>query len=151
MKKYITYALTILFATVAASIAATPDKTAVEAKEKAAWQAYKDKNADAFKKLVDKDVRVVYADGVHNMQSEVDNMPKWDVKSFTISDYAIFSDEKDVIVATYTVKIDATFEGKDMSGTYVAGTVWKQENGNWLAIFHTHIVQGAASDAQKKE
>ena len=151
MKKYISYALTILFATIAASIAATPSKEAVMAKESAAWQAYKDKKVDDFKKVVDKDVRVVYGDGVHNMESEVADMPKWDVKSFTISDYNIFSDEKDVIVATYTVKIDATREGKDMSGTYVAGTVWKQENGQWMAIFHTHIKQEAASDAQKKE
>jgi hypothetical protein len=38
-----------------------------------------------------------------------------------------------------------------MSGTYVAGTVWKQENGKWMAIFHTHVKQEAPSDAQKKE
>ena len=37
MKKYITYAMTALFATIAVSIAA-PDKDAMTAKEKAAWQ-----------------------------------------------------------------------------------------------------------------
>ena len=26
-----------------------------------------------------------------------------------------------------------------MSGIYNAGTVWKQENGKWMAIFHTNI------------
>jgi hypothetical protein len=102
MKKYITYALTILFATIAVSIAATPSKEAIMAKENAAWQAYKDRKADDFKNVVNKDVRVVYADGVHTMQSEVADMPKWDVKSFAISDYEISSDEKDVVVATYT-------------------------------------------------
>jgi len=151
MNKYLIYALMIMFAAVAVSIAATPSKDAVMAKENAAWQAYKDRKADDFKKIVDKDIRVVYADGVHTMQSEVADMPKWDVKSFAISDFDIFSDEKDVIVATYTVKIDATYEGKDMSGTYVAGTVWKQEDGQWMAIFHTHVKQEAATDAQKKE
>ena len=50
-------------------------------------------------------------------------MKKWDMKSFAISDYDIFSDEKDVIVATYKVKLEGTFDGKDMSGTYNAGTV----------------------------
>jgi hypothetical protein len=151
MNKYFTYGLTILFATSAVSIAATPSKDEIMAKETAAWQAYKDKKADDFKNVVDKDVRVVYADGVHNRQSEVADMPKWDVKSFAISEFSIFSDEKDVVVATYMVKIDATYEGKDMSGTYIAGTVWKQENGQWMAIFHTHVKQEAASDAQKKE
>jgi hypothetical protein len=151
MKKCITSAAFVMFAAVAVSFSATPDKAAMEAKEKSAWQAYKDKKADDFKNVVDKDVRVVYADGIHNLQSEVADMPKWDVKSFDISEFSIFSDEKDVVVATYMVKIDATYEGKDMSGTYIAGTVWKQEKGQWMAIFHTHVKQEAASDAQKKE
>jgi hypothetical protein len=141
MKKYLSFAVTALFATAAISIAATPSKQAILAKENAAWQAYKDKKADDFKKVVDKDVRLIYSDGVGNMQKELAEMPKWDVKSFNITDFDMFSDEKDVVVTTYTVKIDATREGKDMSGTYVAGTVWKQENGNWLAIFHTHVKQ----------
>ena len=47
MKKYITYAMTAFFATIAVSIAA-PDKDAMMAKEKAAWQAFKDKKSDEF-------------------------------------------------------------------------------------------------------
>lgn len=138
MKKYITYAMTALFATIAVSIAA-PDKEAMMAKEKAAWQAFKDKNAADFKKVVDKDFRGVYAEGVSNMEKELSDMQKWDMKSFAISDYTAFSDEKDVIVTTYTVKVEGTFDGKDASGTYNAGTVWKMEKGAWLAIFHTNV------------
>ena len=144
MKKYITYALTALFATICVSIAA-PDKAAIEAKEKAAWQAFKDKKADDFKKLLDKDLRSVYADGISNLQKELDDMKKWEMKSFAISDYDSFSDEPDVIVTTYTVKIEGTFGGKDASGTYNSGSVWKQEKGEWLAIFHTNIKQAAAT------
>ena len=144
MKKQITYLMTAFLATIAVSIAATPDKAAMEGKEKAAWQAFKDKNEAEFKKLVDKDVRGVYDSGVANMAKELDAMKKWDMKSFAISDYDIFSDEKDVIVSTYTVKVEGTFDGKDMSGTYNAGSVWKKEGSNWLAIFHTNIKQAAA-------
>lgn len=143
MKKYISFAVTALFATAAISIAATPDKAAMMAKENAAWQAFKDKNEAEFKKLVDKDVRCVYDTGVSNMTKELDGMKKWDMKSFAISDYDIFSDKKDVIVATYTAKVEGTFDGKDMSGTYNAGSVWKKEGNNWLAIFHTNIKQVA--------
>jgi hypothetical protein len=144
MKKYMTYAMTAFFAMVAVSIAA-PDKAAIEAKEKTAWQTFKDKDADGFKKVVDKDFRGVYADSIANLQTELDDMKKWDIKSFTISDYKTFSDEKDVIVTTYTVKIDGTFDGKDASGTYNAGSVWKQEKGAWMAIFHTNVKQEAAA------
>jgi hypothetical protein len=144
MKKYITYAMTAFFATIAVSIAA-PDKAAMEAKEKAAWQAFKDKKADDFKKLVDKDLRAVYAEGISNMQKELDDMKKWDMKSFTISDFDSFSDEPDVIVTTYTVKIEGTFDGKDHSGTFNCGSVWKTEKGMWMAIFHTNTKQEAAA------
>ena len=143
MKKLVTYTAITLLATIAMSFSATPDKAAMEGKEKAAWQAFKDKNEAEFKKLVDKDVRGVYDTGVANMAKELDAMKKWDMKSFAISDYDIFSDEKDVIVSTYTVKVEGTFDGKDMSGTYNAGSVWKKEGNNWLAIFHTNIKQAA--------
>src|SRR5205807_3148772 len=138
MKKYITYAMTALFATIAVSIAA-PDKAAIEAKEKTAWQTFKDKKADDFQKVVSADFRGVYAEGVSDMAKELSDMKKWDMKSFTISDYSAFSDEKDVMVTTYTVKIEGTFDGKDSSGAYNAGSVWKMEKGAWMAIFHTNV------------
>jgi hypothetical protein len=150
MKKLITYTIAAFFAMIAVSIAA-PDKAAMEAKEKAAWQAFKDKKADDFKKVVDKDVRCVYPEGIMHLQNELDAMQKWDMKSFEFSDFDMFSDEKDVVVTTYKVKVEGTYDGKDMSGTYNAGSVWKLEDGKWLAIFHTNIKEVAASDAQKKE
>lgn len=134
--KYLTYALSIFFAAIAISFA--DDKATVMANEKTAWQTYKDRSAEGFKKVVDKDVRVVSAAGMANMQNELDDMKKWDIKSFSISDFDSFSDAPDVIVATYKIKLEAAFEGKDMSGMYNAGTVWKKEGSDWLAIFHTH-------------
>lgn len=131
------------FATIAWSMAA-PDKDAMEAKEKAAWQSFKDKKADEFKKVVDKDIRCVYANGISNLEKELADMKKWDMKSFAISNYDTFSDEKDVIVSTYTVKVEGTVDGKDASGTYNSGSVWKKEGKDWLAIFHTNIKQEAA-------
>ena len=144
MKKYITYIMTAFFATIVVSIA-SPDKAAMEKNENAAWQAYKDRKVDDFKKVVDKDIRCVYASGVSSFQKELDDMNKWDIKSFAISDFDAFSDEKDVMVTTYVVKIEGTYDGKDVSGTYNAGSVWKMENGAWLAIFHTNMMQQAAA------
>ena len=142
MKKCFSVAVTVLLTTVAVSFAG-PDKAAVEAKEKAAWQAFKDKDAAAFQKVVDKDIKCVYDTGVADMQKELADMKTADLKSFAISDFTIFTDEPDVIVATYTVKIEGSSGGHDMTGTYNAGTVWKQEGGDWLAIFHTHSKQAA--------
>jgi hypothetical protein len=138
MKKHIAYAVIALIASIGVSIAA-PDKAAIEAKEKAAWQAFKDKKAEDFKKVVDKDFRGVYAEGISDLDKELSDMKKWDMKSFTISDFTAFSDEKDVMVTTYTVKIEGTYDGKDHSGTFNAGSVWKMEKDAWMAIFHTNI------------
>src|SRR6267143_7236683 len=144
MKKYLAYAVTALIASIAVSIAA-PDKEAIKAKETAAWQSFKEKKADEFQKVVDKDFKGVYAEGISDMAKELSDMKKWDMKSFTISDYTAFSDEKAVIVTTYVVKIEGTFDGKDASGAYNAGSVWKLENGKWLAIFHTNVKQDTAA------
>jgi hypothetical protein len=139
MKKYFSLAVTVWFATIALSVAATPDKDAIMAKETEAWQAYKDKNADAFKKVIDKDYRGVYAEGVVDLKAELDGMQNSALKSFTISDFTSFSDEPDVIVTTYKCTIQGSNGGKDTSGTYNCGTVWKMENNIWMAIFHTNI------------
>jgi ketosteroid isomerase-like protein len=138
MKKQIIYVITALFMVSVVS-AATPDKEAIMAKVKAAWQAFKDKKPDEFKKIVDKDLRCVYPEGISNLQNELDDMKKWEIKSFTISDFDSFTDEPDVIVVTYKVVVEGTHDGQDMSGTYNAGDVWKKEKGAWLAIFHTNI------------
>ena len=146
MRKLITYVIALTFTAIAVSVAG--DKDTVQANEKAAWQTFKDKKADEFKKLIDKDFRGVYADGIYNLQKQLDDMKKWDLKSFTISDFDSFSDEPDVIVTTYTVKIEGTNDGKDASGTFNCGSVWKQEKGTWMAIFHSSVKQeGGASPA----
>ena len=138
MKKYLAYVVIALIASIAVSIAA-PDKAAIEAKDNTAWQTFKDIDAAGFQKVVDKDFKGVYAEGVSDMAKELSDMKKWDMKSFTISDYTAFSDEKDVMVTTYVVKVEGTYDGKDASGTYNAGSVWKMENGAWMAIFHTNV------------
>ena len=144
MKKYFSLAMTVWFASIVLAIAATPDKDAIMAKEKEAWQAFKDKKADDFKKLVDTGFKGVYAQGIVDLKQEVDDMQKWDMKSFALSDFTSYSDEPDVIVTTYKCTIQGTVGGKDASGTYNCGTVWKSEKGVWLAIFHTNAKAEAA-------
>lgn len=144
MNKSLSYAVALLFAGIAVCFAG-PDKAAIEAKENAAWQSFKDKKADAFQKIVDKDLRAVYDVGIMKLSDELDAMKKWDMKSFAITNFDMFSDEKDVVVTTYVVKVEGTYDGQDMSGTYNAGSVWKMEGNDWLAIFHTNIKQAAAA------
>jgi hypothetical protein len=138
MKKLITCTMTALLATLAISFAAPEnDKDAIISKEKAAWQAFKDKKADDFKKLLSADLVTVYADGMHSLQQELDGMSKTDMKSFDLSDFNVVFPNKKTAIITYKAKIEATADGKDVSGTYNVGSVWHTANGQWVGIFHT--------------
>jgi len=137
MKKLMTYTVTALLATIAISFAADNDKEAIISKEKAAWQAFKDKKADEFKKLLSKDLVTVYADGMHSLQQEVDSMSKTDMKSFDLSDFNVVFPNKKTAIITYKAKIEATADGRDVSGMYNVGSVWHMTDGQWVGIFHT--------------
>jgi len=143
MRSLITYAMVALLATAAISTAATNDDAMLE-KEKAAWQAFKDKKPDDFKKVVSANLMAVYAEGVSDMQKELADMQKWDMKSFAISGYKVTSAGSDTVVATYRVTVEGTYDQKDQSGTYNAGSVWKKQNGEWQAIFHTSVKEAPA-------
>ncbi len=138
MKKLMTYTMIALIAMIAVSIAA-PDKEALMAKEQAAWQAFKDKKAHDFKKLVHANSIGVYTEGISDMKKELEDMQKWDMKSFAISDYNVVPSGADTMMSAYKVTIDGTYDGKDASGTYNSGSVWKMEKGAWQAIFHTNV------------
>jgi hypothetical protein len=135
MKKYITYTIAALFATAAISMAA-PDKAAIEAKEKAAWQSFKDKKTDEFKKLLSPNFVGVYADGVYTLQKQIDAMSKWDMKSFALSDTNVVMTNADTAIVTCKAKIEGTYDGKDVSGNYNSGSIWQMKDGEWRAIFH---------------
>ena len=144
MKKYITYTIAALFATVAVSIAA-PDKDAIIAKEKAAWQTFKDKKADDFKKLLSPNFVGVYADGMYTLQKQLDAMQKWDMKSFALSDFNVVVTDADTAIVTCKAKVEGTYDGKDMSGNYNTGSIWQLKNGEWHAVFHTDMKEEKAA------
>lgn len=133
-----------LLGTIALSIAASTEDMMQE-REKAAWQAFKDKKPDDFKKVVSAKMVGVYAEGTSDLEKELADMQKWDMKSFAISDYKVTSDGSDTIVTTYKVTIEGAYDGKDQTGTYNAASVWKKQKakGEWQAIFHTNIKQAA--------
>src|SRR6266496_3090969 len=138
MKKLISYTLTALFATIAISFAAPDnDKEGIISKEKAAWQAFKDKKADEFKKLVSADLVTVYADGMHSMQEELDMMAKADMKSFSLSDFNVTFAGPDTAMITYKATVQSTSASKDTSGTYNAGSLDLLTFPQRSAIFHT--------------
>jgi len=115
------------------------NETAITDLETSAWEAYKNKQADAFKKLMSKDYSGEYAEGIKNLDTEVADMAKADLRDYSLADMKVVFPSTDVAVITYKSTIQQTSEGKDMSGTYNSGSILVKKGGKWLEIFHTEV------------
>ena len=105
--------------------------------EKSAWETYKNKQADAFKALMSKEYYGVYAEGMKTLDDELANMAKSDLRDYSFSDIKVVFPHPKMAIMTYKVKVEATADGKDVSGTYNSGSVWVQQGGKWAGAFHT--------------
>jgi hypothetical protein len=108
--------------------------------EKSITQAYKDKQADAFKRFLAADFTAIDEHGIKGVDAEVAEMAKTDVHDNVFADMKVTFPAADVAVITYKVTTQATSAGQDTSGTYNAATVWvKYNDKTWLAVFHTFV------------
>jgi hypothetical protein len=137
MKTLMSFAAVTFFALVAISPAAE-EKNAMIDREKAVWQSVQDKKMDVFRKFFAADYHSAYAEGIFNVDKEMEAVRKTDLKSFSLSDTTVAFDQ-DTAVVTYKVNAQGTQEGKDMSGTYNCATVWHKSGTDWKAVFHTEI------------
>jgi hypothetical protein len=146
MKKQFILLCVALFAAAPVCLAqASPSKsdksaaneTAITDSEKGAWEAYKNKQADAFKKYLAAEYCGVYAEGTKNLDAEVADMAKTDLRDYSFTDIKVVFPKAGVAVITYKVTEHATSAGQDISGTYNAGSVWMKQGGKWLGVFHT--------------
>ena len=115
------------------------NETAITDLEKSAWEAYKNKQADAFKKLMSRDYCGDYAEGSKNLDGEVADMAKTDLRDYSLADIKVIFPSTDVAVITYKTTMQQASEGKDMSGTYNSASVWVKKGGKWLGVFHTEV------------
>jgi hypothetical protein len=113
------------------------NESAISDLEKAAWEAYKNKQADAFKALMSKDYYGVYAEGMKNLDAELADMAKSDLRDYSFADVKVIFPHPKVAVVTYKATVQATHGGKDISGTYNSGSVWIKQGKKWVGAFHT--------------
>ena len=104
--------------------------------EKSAWEAYKNKQADAFKALMSKDYYGVYAEGMKTLDAELADMAKSDLRDYSFSDIKVVFPHPKMAVLTYKAKVQASADGKDISGTYNSASVWVQQGGKWVGALH---------------
>jgi hypothetical protein len=113
------------------------NQSAITDLEKSAWEAYKNKRADAFKALMSKDYYGVYAEGVKNLDAEVADMAKSDLREYSFADMKVVFPRPKLAVVTYKATVQATSDGKDISGTYNSGSIWVEKGKKWIGVFHS--------------
>ncbi len=105
--------------------------------EKSTWEAYKNKQADAFKAMMSNDYCGVYAEGVKTLDGEIVAMAKSDLRDYSFSDVKVVFPHPKMAIMTYKATVQASADGKDVSGTYNSGSIWVQQGGKWVGVFHT--------------
>jgi hypothetical protein len=115
-----------------------PTKEAVVTdSEKSAWEAYKNKQAEAFKKYLASDYCGFYAEGIKNADKEVADMEKTELRDYSLAEMKVTFPGPNIAVTTYKATLKSSSEGKETSGTYSVASVWITKGGKWLIIFHT--------------
>ncbi len=112
---------------------------ALEAKEQAGWQSWKDHNPKPIEETVPEDA-INIADGtLEKGKQQVLNgfaSPACDVKSFSLSNFSYLWLDKDTVLMMYTATQDATCSGKKQAGKVIASSLWQKKGGIWVSPFH---------------
>jgi len=116
---------------------APPSEADMIAKEKAAWDAFRKKDADAFKKMLAPDYIEVLDSGTKDTAESVAGMKDFELSDVTFADWKMTTVDKDALILTYSVKVKGTYQGKAVpEGPYREASAYVNRNGEWLAIYY---------------
>lgn len=119
------------------STGAAPSESDIIAKEKAAWDAFKKKDADAFGKIMAADYIEVLDSGVMDKASSIAGMKDFDLSDVTFADWKMTTIDKDAVLLTYKATVKGKYKGADIPpGPYYEASAYVNRNGEWLAIYY---------------
>src|SRR6266513_4646113 len=107
--------------------------------EKSITDAFKNKQAKAFRDHLAPEFSAIDAEGVKDADAEIADMQKTDLSNYSFADMKVALLSPKMAVATYKVTTQATSSGRDTSDTYYAATVWNKRGAKWLAVLHTFV------------
>jgi hypothetical protein len=115
-------------------------------REKRYWDAIKDKNGSAAKRLSDESCLVVGAQGVRevsrNALAKMLDAAPYDLDDFSLDDVHFRRLSDDVVAMAYKVNEDLTVDGKKVELEAYDTSVWVRRDGEWLCVVHTETLAG---------
>jgi hypothetical protein len=124
-------------ANTAAPKMAAPSEADIIAKEKAAWDAIKQKDYAAFGNMLASDYVEVTDQGVMDKAGIVADVKDFILTDVTFADWKMSLIDNDAAILTYSLTQKATYKGKDVPpGPYRAAAAWVNRDGKWQAFFY---------------
>jgi len=115
------------------------------AKEKAAWDAFKRKDADAFKKTAAAEYIGISGSGVTDLAATVAVMSDVMISDVTFADWKMTTIDKDLLLLTYTTTQKGTYKGQAFpEGPYRHAAAWINRNGEWVNIYFQETLASTA-------
>lgn len=114
---------------------APPSEADMIAKEKASWDAFKRKDADAFKKALAPEYVEVTPNGPGDTAATLAAMKDVEITDLAFADWKMTTIDKDLVLLTYTTTQKGTYKGQAFDGTNRHGAAWMNRNGEWLAVY----------------
>jgi hypothetical protein len=107
------------------------------AKEKASWDAIKQKDWDGFGKTLASDYMEVLDDGVHDKAATLAGIKDFDLSDITFADWKMLPIDKDAVILTYTATVKAKFKGEAVPpGPFREAAAYVNRNGEWVSVFY---------------
>ena len=114
---------------------ATADE--IIAKEKQLWDALKNRDYEAFGKMLSSDNVYISSDVVGGKDATVNGVRNFAPTEVKLSDWKTVVLDADAAVVTYTVDARGTSGGQPIPpGALRASTAWVKRGGEWLAVYH---------------
>jgi ketosteroid isomerase-like protein len=107
--------------------------------EKIVTEAFKNKQVETFKKYLAPEFVGLDADGFKNVDGELAEVPKYDVRDNSIANMKVAFPSGSMAVVTYKVTTQATHDGQDASGAYNVASVWTKRERKWRLVLHTFM------------
>jgi hypothetical protein len=116
------------------------------AKEKAIWDAIKNKDYAGFEGMLADNFLEVLPDGVMDRAGSLAGVKQFEPSEVNFSDWKFQSIDKDLFLVVYTVSVKGKFAGEEVPSDPVrSSSVWVHRGGKWLGAFHQECPVAKAS------
>lgn len=105
--------------------------------EEKMWNAAKNRDAEAFLQVVDKDAVMVCGGFRCSGAEYAEIIKEFDVAQYTISDFEVVSESESLCQIHYVIEIAvADRKNADLEGQFHITSTWKKTTDNWKLVFN---------------